>query len=168
MLTIILRFAHVFFAALWVGMMAFQVFFLLPALSEAGPDAGKVLAALTRSRIPIIIPIFALIALVSGMWLFQRMAGGKPEALMATPMGKAFGWGGGIALLAFLIGIVVLRPAMVRSMKLAESLASAPPAERASLQAELQRVRARGNVMSRVITVMLLITLSLMAVARYL
>src|SRR6185436_13237154 len=86
-LMIVLRFAHVFFGALWVGMMAFQMFFLGPALAEAGPDAGKVMAGLMKRRIPVIMPLVALIALVSGMWLFQRLSGGNMKALMATPMG---------------------------------------------------------------------------------
>jgi uncharacterized membrane protein len=168
MLTLILRFAHVFFGALWVGMMAFQVFFLMPALGEAGPDAGKVMAALGKRRIPVIMPIFAFLTLVSGMWLFQRMSGGNMAALMATPMGQAFALGGAVALLALLIGMVVMRPAMMRSMKLMESMASTPPEQRAALSGELQRLRARGATLGKVVTVMLLVTLALMAVARYL
>lgn len=168
MLTIILRFAHVFFGALWVGMMAFQVFFLGPALGEVGPDAGKLMGALVKRRIPLIMPIFALITLVSGFWLFQRMSGGNMEALMATPMGKGFAIGGASALLAFLIGIIVMRPAMMRSMKLMASMASAPPDQRAALSAEIQRLRDRGTRQGNVVAVMLLFTLAAMAVARYL
>jgi uncharacterized membrane protein len=167
-LTIVLRFAHVFFGALWIGMMAFQVFFLMPALGEAGPDAGKVMGALGKRRIQVILPIFALITIVSGFWLFQRMAGGNMEALMATPMGKGFAFGGAAALLAFLIGIVVMRPAMMRSMKLMESMASAPPDQRTTRSAEIQRLRDRGTLLGKVVTVMLLFTLAAMAVARYL
>ncbi len=168
MLTIVLRFAHVFFGALWVGMMAFQVFFLMPALAEAGPDAGKVMGAMMKRRVPVIMPIIALITIVSGMWLFQRMSGGNMGALMATPMGQAFAWGGVVALIAFLIGIVVMRPAMMRSMRLMESIATAPQAERAAMQAEIQQLRARGAVLGKVVAWMLLFTLAAMSVARYL
>lgn len=168
MLQVILRFTHVFFGALWVGMMAFQVLFLMPALAEAGPDAGKVMAALIRRKIPMYMPVFALLALISGFWLFQRMSGGSAGALMQTRMGLAFGIGGAVALLAFLIGMIVMRPSMMRSTKLAESLATAPPADRAAISAELARLRARGAVMGKTVTVMLLFTLAAMAVARYL
>lgn len=168
MLTIVLRFAHVFCGALWVGMMAFQVFFLMPALGEVGPDSGKLMGALARRRIQVIMPLFALITIVSGMWLFQRMSGGSMAALMATPMGKGFAWGGAIALIAFVGGMIVMRPAMMRSMKLMEGLASAPPDQRAAMQAELQKLRARGTMLGKVVMVMLLAALGLMAVARYL
>src|SRR5258706_10597707 len=161
MLMIVLRFTHVFFGALWVGMMVFQVFFLIPALGQAGPDAGKVMAALMRMRIPIIVTIFALLTLISGFWMFQRLAGGAPDALMATPMGKAFGWGGLAALLAFLIGIFVMRPAMIKSVMLAQS---GDPAH----GPEIQRLRARGAGGGRGVTVMLLFTLAAETGGRYL
>jgi hypothetical protein len=90
------------------------------------------------------------------------------RALMATPMGQAFGWGGVVALVAFLIGIVVMRPAMMRSMKLMESMATAAPAQRSAMQAEVQRLRARGTVLGKVVAWMLLFTLAAMSVARYL
>ncbi len=141
---LVLRFSHVFFGALWVGMMAFQTFFLMPALAEVGPESGKFMAALMRRRLPVILPIVALITLVSGFWLFQRVSGGAPAGLMRTPMGLAFGSGGLAALLAFLLGIVVMRPAMMQSTALQQSLASASPEERATRSAEIQRLRARG------------------------
>jgi uncharacterized membrane protein len=165
---IVLRFTHVFFAALWVGMMVFQTFFLMPALGEAGPDAAKVMGPLMRRRIPLIMIVIALLALVSGVWLFQRLSGGAPGALMRTPMGLAYGLGGAAALIAFLLGITVTRPAMMRSMRLAESLASTPPEERAQRSAEIQRLRARGAAMGRVVASLLLFALAAMAVARYL
>jgi len=160
MLTIVLRFAHVVFGALWVGMMAFQVFFLMPALGDAGPDAGKVMAALAKRRIPVIMPIIALIALVSGLWLFQRMSGGNMGALMATPMGQALAWSGAAALIAFVVGMVVMRPAMMKSMQLAQSLGPSAP--------EVQRLRARGVLLGKGVTILLLFALAAMAVARYL
>jgi len=168
MLTIVLRFAHVGFGALWVGMMAFQVFFLMPALMDVGPDAGKVMGALMKRKMPVFMPIFGLITLVSGMWLFSRMSGGNIGALMQTTMGKAFGFGGLVALLAFLIGIIVMRPAMMRTAKLSESMPSTPPADRPAVQAELQKLRDRATLLGKVVMWMMLFTLAAMAVARYL
>lgn len=168
MLTIVLRLAHVGFGALWVGMMAFQVFFLGPALADVGPDAGKFMGALMKRKIPVFMPIFGLITLVSGMWLFSRMSGGNVGGLMQTAMGKAFGFGGLVALLAFLLGVVVMRPAMMRTVQLSASLPSAPPADRPAMQAELQKLRDRGTLVGKVVMWMMLVTLAAMAVARYL
>jgi len=160
MLMILLRFSHVFFGAIWVGMMVFQVLFLAPALTELGPDAGKLMQAMVRRKLPMIVPLFALLALISGFWLFARLTGGS-AGLMQTAMGKAFGLGGVVALLAFLIGIFVMRPAMMKSMQLAQS-------RDPGAAAEIQRLQARATTLGRVVTVMLLFTLGAMAVARYL
>ena len=168
MLMLVLRFAHIVFGALWVGMMAFMTFFLMPTFAEVGPDGAKVMAALARRRIPVIMLVTALIALVSGMWLFQLLSGGQLVALMVTPMGLAFALGGAISLIAFLLGVLVMRPAMMRSLRLAESLASASAEERATRSAEIQRLRARGAGVGRVVTILLLLALAAMAVARYL
>lgn len=168
MLMIVLRILHIGLGALWVGMMVFTVFYLTPAVAEAGPEGGKLMAALQRRRLMVIMPIFALITLVSGFWLFDRLAGGNHAALMRTAMGKGYAWGATAALLAFVLGIVVMRPAMIRATRLSESLATASPEERAARSAEIQRLRARGSVMGRVVAVLLLIALGLMAVARYL
>ena len=76
--------------------------------------------------------------------------------------------GGLAALLAFLLGIVVMRPAMLRSMALQQALASASPEERATRSAEIQRLRARGAMTGWVVMILLLYALGAMAVARYL
>jgi hypothetical protein len=151
MLQIVLRFSHVFFGALWVGMMAFGTFFMGPAVEEAGPDGGKVMAGLMRRKVMVLMPLFALITLVSGFWLFNRLGNG----IMTTRMGQAFGLGGAAALIAFVFGMAVARPTMMRAQK-------------AGSPAEIQRLRARANTQGRIVGVLLLIALAAMAVARYL
>jgi len=76
-------------------------------------------------------------------------------------MGQAFGTGGAIALFAFLIGVVVMRPLMMKSMQLMQS---GDPAHKP----EIQRLQARASTLGKLVSYMLLVTLGLMAVARYL
>lgn len=159
MLVLVMRFAHVFFGALWVGMMFLTTFFVMPSLAEAGPDAAKVSAGLQRRRVMVITPIFALITLTSGMYLFNRLAGGNTAALIGTPMGLAFVLGAVSSLIAFLLGIIVMRPAMVKAQQLGQSGGPA---------AEIQRLQRRGAVVGRIVAILLLFTLGAMAVARYL
>ncbi len=167
MLMIVLRFLHVVSGALWVGMFAFMTFFLMPAFAEAGPEGAKVQGALMRRRIPVIMPVIALVTLVTGFWLFQRLSGGAAGAFMKTPTGRAFGVGGLSALLAFVVGVIVGRPVMMRMAKLGESLPTAAPADRPGITAEMQRLRGRSATLNRVVMVLLLLALTAMAVARY-
>jgi len=113
-------------------------------------------------------PVIALITLVSGMWLYQRLAGGAIGALLKTPMGLGFGLGGLAALLAFVVGISLARPFMMRSMKLAEQMKTASPADRSSITAEMQKLGAQGALVNRLVMALLLFALAAMAVARYL
>jgi uncharacterized membrane protein len=154
-----MRFAHVFFGALWAGIMFLTTFFVMPSLAEAGPGAAKVSAGLQRRGVLVIAPIFALITLTSGMYLFNRLAGGNTAALMGTPMGLAFVLGAVSSLIAFLLGIIVMRPAMVKAQQLAQSGGPAP---------EIQCLQRRGAVVGRIVAILLLFTLGAMAVARYL
>jgi hypothetical protein len=127
------------------------------------------MAALAKRRIPLILPIIALLTLASGTWLLMRLIGPDAAVVMRTSMGRAYGWGGVAAIVAFLLGIALMRPAMVRSLRLAEALGGATtPDERARMQTEIQRLRARAAGIGRVVTILLLIALGLMAVARYL
>jgi uncharacterized membrane protein len=164
---IVLRFAHICSGVLWVGMMAFATFFLMPAIAEVGPDGAKVMAAMQRRRLPVIMPVMAFITLVSGFWLFARISDGEYLLLMMTPMGLTYAVGGGSAVLALLIGIVAGRQAMMRGATLTESLATAAPEQRAGLMGELQRLQRRGTVVNWIVMGLLLFTLALMAVARY-
>ncbi len=164
---IVLRFLHVVSGALWVGMFGFVSCFLMPAFAEVGPDGAKMQAALAKRRIQVIMPVLALVTLVSGFWLYQRLSGGAIGALLKTPVGLAFGLGGLAALLAFVAGIGLARPIMMRSMKLAEQMTTASPADRSSIMAEMQKLRGRGATLNRVVMALLLLALGAMAVARY-
>lgn len=157
---LVMRLLHIGFGALWVGMMFMTTFFVAPAVAEVGPEGGKLMQALARRKIMIIMPVFALITLVSGFVLFDRLAGGDHASLMRTSMGKAYAWGATFSLLGFLLGIFIMRPAMMKLQKL-----SAAPVENA---AAIQRLRARGSVTGKIVAVLLLLALALMAVGRYL
>jgi uncharacterized membrane protein len=154
-LMLVLRLIHIGGGALWVGMMVFMVFFLTPAIAEAGPqEGGKLMAGLQRRRIMVVMPVIALLTIGSGLWLMMRLYGG-PANLAATRMGMALNLGATATILAFLIGIGFMRPAMMRAMVTTDP-------------AEAQRLRARGATLGRVIAWMLLFALGAMAVARYL
>ena len=158
-LVIVLRLVHVVSGALWIGMMAFSTYFLVPALGELGPEGGKVMAALQRRRLMTVMPLTALATLISGFWLYARFTAGSP-GMMRTPIGLAFGLGGVAALIAFLIGIVLVRPAMMRAAALAQ--------DPAGNKEEARRLRQRAESMSRLVAPMLFFALGAMAVARYL
>src|SRR5262245_31337713 len=150
-------------------MATFTTYFLQPALLDAGPERGKVMAAVQRRGIMTVMPILAVATIISGLWLYLRAAGGQHAAFARSGPGMAFGLGGLAAIAAFLTGIIVLRPAMLKAVALAQSLGpSATPEERQRVGAESQRLRARAAVAGKAVNHLLFFAVAAMAVARYL
>jgi hypothetical protein len=153
-LMIVLRLVHIGSGAMWVGMMAFMTFYLTPALAEVGPDAGKVMQALQKQKIMIVMPVIALLTIISGIWMMMRLYAG-PSDFAASRMGMALNVGALSAIVAFLIGIIFMRPLMEKAMTTTDP-------------AEAQKLRARGATLSRWVARLLMLALGAMAVARYL
>ena len=168
-LVIVLRLIHVVFGALWVGMVTFATFFLQPAVQEVGPDGGRVMGAIQRRGLMTVVPILALGTLISGLWLYLRAAAGQHAEFARTPVGMAFGLGGLAAIVAWVVGMAVLRPSMLKAAALGQSVGAATTAEeRQRVTEEAQRLRARAAAAGRVTTYLLLFAVAAMAVARYL
>ena len=165
---LLLRLTHIVLGAIWVGAMAFTVVFLTPALGDAGPAGAPVMGSLQRRGLMVVMPVLALLTIISGFLLVERVHGGM-SGFVASRMGQTLMTGAMAAVLAFLLGIVIMRPAMTRAGALASRAATASTEqERKELGAQVQRLRARGSVMGRVILALLLIALGAMAIARYL
>ena len=162
-LTVILRIVHIGLGALWVGAMVFTTFFLGPAVRDAGPAGGKVMVALQRRGLMNVMPIIALLTILSGIGLVQHVWGGM-GVFMASRAGLTYAVGAVAALIAFILGIALLRPTMKRAAALAASLESTPSEE---VFAEVKRLRTRGAAAGHVTSWLLVLALGAMAVARY-
>jgi hypothetical protein len=164
-LLLLLRLLHVGLGAIWVGMAVYTTVFMMPALQDAGPEGGKVMAGLQRRGIMTVLPVLALGTLLSGFWLYWRDSGGLHPGFLRSGVGLGFGLGGLAALAAYVIGIAVMRPSMMRAAALAQG---GDGADRAARAAQAQALRVRGAAASRLVTGLLLFALAAMAVARYL
>ena len=165
---IVLRIVHVLGGIIWLGSGLFSAFFLLPALTRLGPAAaGPVMGALQQRRMMTVLPVVATLTLLSGLRLLHIASAGFDGAYFASGMGQTFLWSGVAATLAFLLGIFVARPAMVRAGQLGAAMATTPEAERASRAAEIARLQRRGGMVSTAATWLLIGAAIGMAVARY-
>jgi hypothetical protein len=106
--------------------------------------------------------------MISGIWLYLRAAAGMHAEFARTPVGMAFGLGGLLAIVAYALGIAMVRPSMLRAAALSQSAATAKPEAQQALRAENVRLRARGARTSRLVGAMLILAAAAMAVARYL
>jgi uncharacterized membrane protein len=161
------RIIHVLGGVIWVGSMFFISMFLIPSMTEAGPESGKVMAALTRRKFMIVIPIIAILTMLSGLWLYWRASMGFNSAYMSSGPGRTYALGATMAILGFIIGMTITRPAMVKVSTLMAGAGTASPAERERIMAEVEAARAKGGRWGRVIAFLLIGAATLMALGRY-
>jgi len=166
---ILLRVIHIIGGVFWAGTLLFVALFLEPAVREAGPDGAKVMQGLARRGYMVVMPLVALLTILAGIGLLEEVSGGFHPEWMSSPIGITLSLGAAVAILAFIIGVTMVRPAVVKLGALAPQLMQTPegPA-REALQAQLQQLRNRLRVGGRVVAGMLAITAVAMAVARYL
>jgi uncharacterized membrane protein len=164
---LVLRVVHILGGIFWVGGALFSTLFLVPALSTIGPAAGQVFAALQKRKLMTTMFTASVLTILSGLRLLWITSGGMSSAYLATPVGRTFAWSGAIALVAFLIGVLVARPAGLRSGRIGAQMATATAEQRPALAAELEKLRRRIAVAGVTVTTMLVLAAVGMAVARY-
>jgi hypothetical protein len=166
---VVARLLHVLVGAFWAGTLIFNALFLAPAIGEAGPDGAKVMAGIQRRRFMDVMPLVALVTILSGLWLYWRISGGFEPSFFRTPLGLWYGIGGLLAIVGFGIGIGVLRPSMTRIGQLAaQATQAADAAQREALMAQVSGLRRRSVTAGRLVALLLAVATALMGVARYL
>jgi len=165
---LILRLIHILCGIFWVGSGLFTGLFLFPALATPGIQPGPVVNALRERGLMTALPITALLTIGSGLRLMGLTSAGFSGAWFATLPGRAYGSAGIAAIVAFLISLLIARPAAVKAAQLGGSLASAPPEQRAALGAQLASLRRRNAISSAIVLALLIFAAAGMSVARYL
>jgi len=92
-----IRVVHVLGACIWLGAAFFIAWFLMPAMRDAGPDGGKVMAAVQKRGWVAIMPTIATITVLTGFWLYRPYMGAEGNAA------KYLGLGGVIGVIALII-----------------------------------------------------------------
>jgi hypothetical protein len=167
-LLLVLRLVHIISGVYWAGTLMFFVTFLEPSLRALGPDGGKVMMELAKRRYLVILPSIAALTILSGLWLMWIVSDGFQPAWMGSRFGIVLSSGALAAVLAFAIGVFVMRPAAMRTMKLAANMAQvSDDATRIARMAEMQSLRERSVVAARTVAGLLALVVAAMAVARY-
>jgi hypothetical protein len=167
-LLLVFRVIHMVAGVFWAGTMFFVVLLLEPSVRSVGPDGAKVMGALQARGFMTIMPAAALLTILSGIGIYWRIFGPPGSSWVASSYGAVLAAGGIAALVAFVIGVAVMRPATLAAGAIMRSLKDLP--EGPERDAPLQRVRAlraRSRSAARVVFVLLMLAVVAMAVARY-
>jgi uncharacterized membrane protein len=164
----LLRLVHVVTGVFWVGAVIFLARFLFPAVVALGPAGGPVMEQVVGVRkASVAITGATVLSLLSGIALYWRDSGGFSGPWMRTGTGMTFGIGGLFAILAAVYGVLVNKPLAERLAGLGAEVRAAgrpPTAEQQTMIRETQGKLQRALV---VVTLLLLLATSAMAVARY-
>lgn len=164
---IVLRLIHVVGGIFWVGSVMFTSFFLMPALMKAGPVAsGAVSAGLQARRMLTWLPAAAILVILTGLRLMMIVSQGQPDWFQHRA-GHAYAVSSALAVVAFIIGVAVSRPAMIKAMRLGQAAVS-DAASKQMIQGEAARLQRRSYLGTMAVTWLLVLAAIGMAVARYL
>lgn len=165
---LLLRFIHVVGAIAWVGGGVYVAFFLIPALVPNPALIPQVMDGLAKRKVFVILPTIGLLVVLSGIRLLWINSAGFSESYLSTGPGRTFSIGGTAGILAFLIQILVQRPAGAKLGKIAAALAASPsPEERQRLTAEADKLRRRNSFGVQAAVGLGLLAATAMSIARY-
>ena len=166
-LRIALRVVHIAAGIFWVGSSAFLHFYVEPTVHALGPQGGPFMRHMTETRkLPVFISISGVLTILAGVALYWDNSNGFDPDWITSGPGLGFTVGAIAAILAFVIGVAVVRPRVVRMGALGGAMGSGTPSpeqiqEMGALQRSLRSI-------STVNIVLLAIAVVAMAVARYL
>lgn len=168
-LLILSRIIHVGAAMIWFGGAIVSSFFLQPTVDALGVRAQPFMDHLmVRRRMGVMFPVVAGLTILSGAVLYWRDSNGLQGAWITSPTGLAFTIGGLAAIVAFLLGGILIGPGIAEQTAVRGELAASNAEPTAEQAARLARAEGKLKLAGRVDLPLLLLAGLTMAVARYL
>ena len=140
--------------------------FLIPAIAAAGPAGGVVMANLQKRKLFTVLPVVAILTMLSGVRLMQIVSGGFAGSYFSTPMGRMYTIAAALAILGFLIGIIISRPSAVKLAKLQASAVS-DKQSKDMINTEIKSLQSRVAMSGAMATLLIVLSAAGMAIARY-
>jgi len=164
-----LRLLHIGTGVFWAGAVIYLAAFIMPAVNALGPDGGKFMQQLSRTnKLPMWMMVLSTLNILTGFRLFWIMSHGFQGEWITSNMGMGYTIGGVLAFGAYMIGLMVSKPAVERMAKIGEAVEKAggpPTPEQAQ---EIAKMRMKVNKGVKLVAWHLAGTVILMSIARYL
>lgn len=164
---LILRILHVGFGIFWAGSVFYFTLFLIPALKSSGPEGMKFMQALGKTGYPTFLMIASVTSITAGILLIAKISGGFRPEWFSSLYAQIVTSGGVIAIIAFLIGISMNRPAAARIGRISETIAKQGTPPTPAQMAELGKMRQRIFNGTKYIAILLAISVITMSIFRY-
>jgi uncharacterized membrane protein len=139
---------HVFFGIIWGGGAIAAGFFVLPAVLEAGPAGGAVMAGVAKRRFPVLMTVSGFLVVLTGLRLYMLRF---DAAWLTSPEGIVLSLGGILGIGALAIGFTVQKPTVEKLGALAAKVAAAGAPPTPEQAAEMNALRGRAARIGKVI-----------------
>jgi uncharacterized membrane protein len=164
-----LRIIHVGSAMTWFGGSILAAFFVLPTAEALGKAGQPFMDHLVnRRRMGIFFPIVAGLTILSGAALYWRDSAGLSIAWITSPTGLGFTIGGLAAIIAFVLGFILIGPSVAEQTAVENELVRGDGVPTEAQRRRLERAARRMQLANRIDLPLLLVAGLSMAVARYL
>jgi len=168
-LILVLRLVHILSGVIWAGGAFVMAWFVEPTVRAAGDDGRRFMQRLgatgTFSRA---MAITAGATVLAGVWLLWIFSSGFNFDFFETGRGLALGIGMILGVAAFVVGFVMQNRPIRRMAGIGRSVAAAGGPPSAAQAAELEKLTGTVRLGGRIVAGLLLVTVILMATARYL
>lgn len=165
---IILRLLHISTGVFWAGATIYLALFIAPAVQASGQEGSKFMQQLSKTRkLPVVMTIMATLNVICGVWLMWKLSSGFQSPYMSSKHGIILSFGGTLAIIAYLEGIFVTRPTVIKLSRLGGAIAKAggpPTLEQAQLLMAYRKKIFRAN---NFVATLLAITVIAMSIVRY-
>ena len=164
---LVLRLLHIVCGVFWAGSVFHFALFLIPAAKASGPEGVKFMQQLGKTGYPIVIMIAAMITILTGVLLIWKLSEGFHSAWFHSPYSKVLTAGSGMAIIAFIIGFTVNRPAGMRMNKISDAIAKTRGAPTNEQLQELLALRNKLFTATKYIAFLLVLAVISMSICRY-
>lgn len=168
-LQIALRIVHIGAGIAWVGSVFFFMVFLLPSARAVGGQAAPLLVYMSKHRrLTPVIATAATLNVSAGLVLYWLASDGLKASFFSTPRGLGLTVGGIAALIAYPIGVVIVRKASDRVADLGETILESGGRPTPEQGAEIDALQRRLHRWGWRLLGLLTIAVIAMASSRYL
>ncbi len=164
----LLRLVHIVAGAFWAGAAVAYFLYFEPTAKGLGPARSKFMQDLVgRHRYPMFMNMSSMLTILAGLGLYWVTSGGLSLVWVTSGPGLGFTLGSLAALAAFGIGFFGIRPRAERIGALGAAIGAAGGPPTPEQGAEMGRLDAEIHGYERWDVSLLVLSLALMATARY-
>jgi uncharacterized membrane protein len=160
---VLLRIIHIVCGATWVGAVILLAAFVEPIAARAGSAGSQYLQRLGGSKVGLFISSVAILTILGGFALYWILG-----YSLNTTAGATFLIGGLIGLAALVVGGALTGPSTAKLGRLGAEIQAGGNPPTSDQAAQIAALQARMKVTTRVTAVLVVVSVTLMAIARYL